>query len=108
MGKSVHFEQVVTEWRENRLMRVKYRYQPDSFPPYAMDEHVVLGGHYFDVKSTAYVLTPKGAATELAIQMEYRVSTPFNWYADPFAHALLENFEAVILEFYRRRSEKPV
>ena len=30
---------------------------PDSFPPHALDDHVMLGGHYFDVDSTAYRLT---------------------------------------------------
>jgi uncharacterized protein YndB with AHSA1/START domain len=105
MGKSVHFDQVVTEWQENRLMRVKYRYQPDSFPPYALDQHVVLGGHYFDVTGTAYVLEPLDLNTKLTIQMQYRVRTRFNWYAEPVARMLFVDFEHVILEFYRRRSE---
>jgi hypothetical protein len=105
MGKDVHFDQVVTEWQENRLMRVKYRYQPDSFPPYALDQHVVLGGHYFDVTGTDYVLEPLGPDTELTIRMQYRVRTRFNWYAEPVARILFADFEQVILEFYRRRSE---
>jgi hypothetical protein len=107
MGKSVYFDQVVTEWVPERLMAVKHRYYADSFPPYAMDEHVVLGGHYFDVNRTSYVLTPQGRRTELTIRLEYRVSTPFNWYADPFAYALFADFERVILDFYKRRSEAP-
>lgn len=106
MGKSVHFDQVVTEWREARLMRVKYHYAEDSFPSYAMDEHVRLGGHYFDVTDTAYILTPRGQGTELAIQIRYRVSTPFNWYAGPFANVMFGDFEEVILNFYKRRSER--
>jgi hypothetical protein len=105
MGKSVHFEQVVTEWSENRLMRVRYRYAPDSFPPYALDEHVVLGGHYFDVTETSYELRPRERGTALRIRMRYRVSTPFNWYASPVARFLLGDFEEVILDFYRGRSE---
>lgn len=106
MGKQVHFEQVVTDWTEQRLVRWRHRYLEDSFPAYAMDEHVVLGGHYFDVTSTAYELVPRGAATELRVRMDYRVSTPFNWYADPVATFLLRNFEEVLLEFYRARSER--
>jgi hypothetical protein len=105
MGKSVHFDQVVTDWQENQLMRVKYRYQPDSFPPYALDEHVVLGGAYFDVDSTSYILKEHEGRTKLTIQLQYRVQTRFNWYADLFARALFANFENVILDFYRHRSE---
>jgi hypothetical protein len=37
--------------------------------------------------------------------MSYRVSTQFNWYADAVAQGLLGNFEDVILDFYRQRSE---
>lgn len=105
MGKDVHFEQVVTDWQENRYVRWVHRYAEDSFPKYALDDHVVLGGHYFDITSTAYKLTPRGNATELHVRMDYRVSTPFNWYAAPVAKLLLENFEDVLLRFYKHRSE---
>jgi hypothetical protein len=105
MGKSVHFDQVVTEWKPERLMRVRYRYQPDSFPAGALDEHVMLGGRYFDVEETDYELEPQGDATQMTIRIRYRVSTAFNWYADLFARKLFADFEEVILEFYRRRSE---
>lgn len=106
LGKEVHFDQVVTDWTENRHVRWQHRYAQDSFPPYALDEHVVLGGHYFDITTTEYRLTPKGDATQMAVRMEYRVSTPFNWYAGPVANMLLRNFEEVVLNFYRRRSER--
>lgn len=106
MGKSVHFDQIVTDWEENQRVRWQHRYAPDSFPPHALDDHVVLGGHYFDVSSSAYSLVPRGAQTELRIELQYRVSTMFNWYADPVARHLLGNLEGVILEFYRQRSER--
>ena len=37
--------------------------------------------------------------------MGYRVSTQFNWYVDPIARVLIGNFEEVIQDFYRQRSE---
>ncbi len=105
MGKNIHFDQVVTGWEENRFVRWVYRVDEDSFPPYALDDHVVLGGHYFDVQDTSYTLTRRGDATELTIRIQYRVSTQFNWYAAPIAAYLFGNFEEVILDFYRQRSE---
>lgn len=105
MGKSVHFEQVATEWQENRHVRWIYRFDETSFPPGALDDHVKIGGHYFDLLDTEYTLVPRTEnATELKITMRYRVSTQFNWYADRVAMALIGNFEEVILDFYRRRS----
>jgi hypothetical protein len=37
--------------------------------------------------------------------MHYRVSTRFNWYAQPLAQALIGNFEAVALRLYATRAE---
>lgn len=107
MAKNIHFDQVLTDREENRYVRWTYRFEKDSFPPYALDEHVVLGGHYFDIKDTSYTLTPRGNLTELTVRMHYRVSTQFNWYADPIAQFLLGNLEEFNLEYYRRRSESP-
>lgn len=105
MGRSIHFEQVATEWRENQFVRWTYRFDKDSFPPRALDDHVTIGGHYFDLLDTTYKLHPTGPQlTELTITMSYRVSTQFNWYADSVASFLIGNFEEVILEFYRRRA----
>jgi len=105
MGKGVYFDQVLAESLENRYMRWTYRFYEDSFPPHALDDHVKIGGHYFDVKDTSYTFTPRGDATEVKMLIHYRVSTQFNWYAEPVAQGLLGNLEEVVLEFYRRRSE---
>lgn len=107
MAKNIHFDQVLAEREENRYVRWTYRFDKDSFPPYALDEHVVVGGHYFDIKDTSYTLTPSGNQTELTVRMHYRVSTQFNWYAEPVAQFLLGNLEEINLEYYRRRSETP-
>lgn len=105
MGKGIHFDQVVEREEPERFVRWSYRFTPDSVPPQALDEHVKIGGHHFDMLGTSYSLIPSGAGTELRINMEYRVSTQFNWYAVPIADALFGNFEETILDFYRRRSE---
>jgi hypothetical protein len=105
MGKAIHFDQVSTAWEENRFVNWHYRFAADSFPAGALDDHVKIGGAYFDVIDTEYVLTPAGAgATSLTIRMHYRVSTEFNWYAKPIAKLLIGNFEEVILGFYSGRA----
>lgn len=42
------------------------------------------------------------------VSMHYRLSTQFNWYAQPIAEFLIGNFEQVILNFYARRAEAKV
>jgi hypothetical protein len=105
MGKSVYFDQVSTDWKVNHHVNWRYRFYEDSFPPRAMDDHVKIGGHHFDVIDTEYTLTPKDAQlTELKVKMRYRINTEFNWYADPVAQLLIGNFEEVILNFYSQRA----
>ncbi|MES1196255.1 MAG: SRPBCC domain-containing protein [Steroidobacter sp.] len=107
MGKGVHFEQVVTDWQENQFVKWKYRFTKDSFPSGALDDHVRIGGRYFDLIDTSYRLIPiNDHSTRVSIVMSYRVSTDFNWYADPIARLLIGNFEEVILDFYRNRATR--
>jgi hypothetical protein len=105
MGKGVHFAQVVTDWKENSYVRWTYRFSDDSFPPGALDDHVRIGGRYFDLIDTSYTLIPiNERTTQLTVRISYRISTQFNWYTDPIARLLIGNFEEVILDFYGNRS----
>jgi hypothetical protein len=104
MTKQVHFDEVITDWRPGAYVRWVYRFAEDSFPPGALDDHVRVGGQYFDLLDTSYTITPAGARTELKLRMSYRVSTQFNWYADPLARLLLGNMAGANLEYYARRA----
>ncbi len=105
MGKGIHFTQHATQWETNRYVKWNYRFSADSFPPGALDDHVTIGGDFFDLIDTEYVLTPMGpGSTALTVRMHYRVSTQFNWYAIPLAHMLIGNFEEVVLDLYRGRA----
>lgn len=105
MGKGIHFDQVAIEWRENEQVTWRNRFTAGSFPAGALDDHVRIGGHYFDVSETQYTLSESGGQTRLRIRMSYRVSTRFNWYAGPVADLLVGNFAEVVLGFYARRAE---
>jgi len=105
MGRNVHFDQVVAQWSADRHVRWTYRFDDDSFPSGALDDHVRIGGRYFDLLDTEYTLTPvDDHATSLAISVRYRVTTDFDWYADAVARLLIGNFEETILGFYGRRA----
>jgi hypothetical protein len=102
--KGVHFDELVQDWQPERYVRWTYRFAPDSFPKGALDDHVVIGGHYFDLLDTAYTLTPENNGTRLTMTVHYRISTQFNLYADWVAQALLGNFGEVILDMYGARA----
>ena len=106
MGRGIQFYQVSADWEVCRRVRWSYRFKPDSFPPRALDDHVRIGGEYFDLRDTEYSLHPgPGGTTTLRVAMSYRVSTRFNWYAQPIAALLVGNFEETALRFYARRAE---
>jgi len=105
MGKGIRFDQFATEWRENQGVSWRYRFADDSFPAGALDDHVRIGGHYFDLGETQYSLAGSGDGTRLRVRMHYRVSTGFNWYAGPLADLLVGDFEETVLRFYARRAE---
>jgi hypothetical protein len=105
LTKGASFQQHFVAWDENRHARWLYRFDEQSFPPGSLDEHVVIGGRYFDMQEGEFTLTPRGNATELSMRIHYRLSTRFNWYAGPLAHALMGNLEETVLEFYKRHSE---
>ena len=104
MGKGIRFDQIASEWSPGRAVTWTYQFAPDSFPPHALDDHVRIGGHYFDLGATRYSLSERGNGTVLNVRMHYRVSTRFNWYAGPVADFLIGNFEENILRFYARRA----
>lgn len=108
MGKGVRFDQVATVWRENEQVTWQYRFAPDSFPAGALDDHVLIGGQYFDVIESTYSLAPRGAGTVLSLSTRYRISTHFNWYAGLIGDFLVGDFGEKIVAFYGRRAERAV
>ena len=106
MGKGIQFDQVSTDWQCYRRVRWRYRFTSQSFPPRALDDHVRIGGKYFDLLDTEYSMLAVGnRMTILRVTMSYRVSTRFNWYAQPIAELFVSNFEETALRFYARRAE---
>jgi hypothetical protein len=107
-NKGVYFDEVIQDKEPQRRLRWTYRFHPDSFPPGALDDHVLIGGHYFDLVDTQVRLTPAGGGTDMQVQIRYRISTHFNVYAGWWARALLGNFSEEMLQVYKARSEAAV
>ncbi len=104
MGHGIYFDEIVEEARQPEYLRWRFRFYDDSFPAGMLDEHVAIGGHYFDFIDTAYRLEAVGSGTRITMTLRYRLTTPFNWYAAPFAQWLLGDLLASNLSFYRVRA----
>jgi len=103
--RGVAFDEIITHWERLHEISWQYQFNPDSFPPGSMDDHVVLGGRYFKLDNTSYILTPYAGGTRLDINISYRVNTGFNWYAAPMAKLLISNEADTLLNFYKHRAE---
>lgn len=103
--KGIHFDEMVQDWEPQRHLRWTYRFAPDSVPAGALDDHVRIGGDYFDLRDTAYTLTPEGQAVRLHLRISYRLSTDFNLYANWLAQNLIGDFAETILTLYQQRAE---
>jgi hypothetical protein len=71
--------ETVTDWVPERRLRFTIAAQTDSIPASTLDEHVTIGGPYFDVLSGRYDIraAPNGGVV-LDLTSELRVSTHFN------------------------------
>ncbi|MDB5803069.1 MAG: polyketide cyclase/dehydrase [Betaproteobacteria bacterium] len=105
--KGVHFDENITAIEAQKRICWTYHFARDSFPHEALDDHVVIGGYYFDLGQTCYTLMPVAAGTRLAVSVEYRVSTNFNWYAGAWGRLMVSNTAETILNFYRVRGGRP-
>jgi hypothetical protein len=100
LQKGAHFEQEFLDWQPARYARWRFVFTPDSFPPGTLDDHVIIGGHYFDLLDGELRMTPRGPSTTVTLRVRYRVSTQFNWYAVPLARALVGNLQDSLLDYY--------
>ena len=102
----VKFQEVITKWQPTQHIAWRYEFEADSFPPDSLDDHIVIGGRYFQLNDTSYTLAPlPNGNTRLSISVGTSIRTSFNWYAEPWAKFLLSDTAQTILNFYKVRAE---
>jgi len=104
--RGVLFIETITHWEPERHLRFEIDAQTDSIPPGTLDEHVTIGGPYFDVLTGDYRLEPQADGTvRLHLTSELRLTTHFNPYAQPWVDAIMRSIQVNILEVLRARAE---
>jgi hypothetical protein len=102
----VLFIETVDAWEPERRLGFSIRAQTEHIPPTTLDEHVTVGGKFFDVLHGEYTLEslPSGG-TRLHLVSRHRVSTDFNWYAHLWTDAVMRDLQQRILFVVKNRSE---
>jgi succinate-acetate transporter protein len=102
--RGLSFRETVTEWAPNRMLSFSIHAEPA--PPGALDEHVAVGGPYFDVLDGTYVLEPlPDGTTRLRLTSHQRLSTRFNVYARLWTDLVMSDLQSAIMEVIRKRCE---
>ncbi len=105
--RGLEFVETVNEWVPEKSIGFEIKVDPEVTPLTTLDEHVTVGGRYFDVLHGRYEI--EEIATDkvvLHLESTFRVSTTLNFYADLWAHLLMSDIQNTILKVIRSRCER--
>ena len=101
------FHETVSEYIDKKKMVFAIKAYPHEIPSTTMDEHVVIGGEYFDVLNGTYELEQLNASTyRLHLYSHFKLSTTFNFYASWWARWIMQDIQNNILQVEKNRAEK--
>jgi hypothetical protein len=100
------FIETITDWEPNHRLAFRIKADTAHIPPTTLDEHVTIGGRYFDVLDGEYTLEPlANGDTMLHLASHERLSTDLNGYAGLWTDAVMQNLQSSILKVIQRRCE---
>jgi hypothetical protein len=104
--RGLTFIETVTTWDPEHVLAFGIKADSAHIPPTTLDEHVTIGGRYFDVLDGEYRLEPlANGDTMLHLTSHQRLSTDFNPYAGLWTDAVMQNLQTSILAVIQRRCE---
>jgi len=102
----VLFTETITQWEPQKLLSFTIDADTELIPPTTLDEHVIIGGEYFDTLEGTYEIEePSDNLTILYLSSKHRLSTHFNFYAGFWTDAVMRNIQVYILKIIKRRCE---
>lgn len=100
------FHETVTEYEDNKLMVFDIKAYPHEIPSTTLDEHVVIGGSYFDVLSGKYQLEKlTDGGHRLNLSSSFEMKTTFNFYAGWWGKWIMNDIQRNILKVQKKRAE---
>lgn len=101
------FHETVTEYVDNKKMSFSIKALPHEIPLTTMDEHLVIGGKYFDVLNGTYELEKLNDKTyRLHLWSNFKLTTTFNFYASWWANNIMKDIQNNILQIEKQRAEQ--
>ncbi|MDJ1502420.1 hypothetical protein [Xanthocytophaga agilis] len=101
------FHETVLEYSDKKKMVFAIKAYPHEIPSTTMDEHVVIGGNYFDVLNGTYELEELNKDTyRLHLYSHFKLNTTFNFYASWWARWIMQDIQNNILQVEKQRAEQ--
>jgi hypothetical protein len=102
----VLFIETIDSWEPNQRLGFSIRAQTDAIPNTTLDQHVRIGGAFFDVLHGEYRLELlENGMVRLHLSSQQRLSTDFNWYARIWSDATMADLQSRILKVVKARCE---
>jgi hypothetical protein len=103
----VLFVETIDIWEPEQRLGFSIKAQTDQIPNTTLDEHVRVGGPFFDVLHGEYRIEPlQDGGVRLHLSSQQRISTDFNWYARLWADATMADLQSRILRVIKARCER--
>ena len=102
----VVFVETVTVWEPGERLEFTIAADANAIPMRTLDEHVTVGGEFFDVLEGRYRIEPAAAGVRLHLESRHRVSTRFNVYARLWTDFVMGDIQRSILEVVRDRANR--
>lgn len=99
------FTETVNRWEPQKDLRFSIHANTDSIPRSTLDEHVTIGGTFFDVLDGEYRLEQRPEGILLHLSSRERLSTHFNPYSGVWTDAVMRAIQKQILAVIRKRCE---
>ncbi len=99
------FTETVNRWEPGTDLRFSIHANTDALPKSTLDEHVTVGGAFFDVLDGEYRLEQRSNGVLLRLTSHERLSTHFNPYAGVWTDAVMRAIQDQILQVIRTRCE---
>lgn len=104
--KGLVFHETVLEYQDKKKMVFTIKADPYDIPSTTLDEHVVIGGQFFDVLKGTYELEKLNDETyRLHLYSHFKLATSFNFYASWWARWIMQDIQNNILQVEKKRAE---
>lgn len=103
----VLFVETVTAWQPEHYLAFTIHADTPHIPSTTLDEHVTIGGRYFDVLDGEYRIEQvQNGDVVLHLVSHERLSTDFNGYAGLWTDAVMRSIQTNILQVIKHRCER--